>query len=99
MPLIETMQKSNIAHNIFFRKGKAWIYPLVNELSGFNQSDIGIASMELSGHLILKTEDHLALTPSECRDLILAQALPMDKINDLLSEAFPTNYVIALRWQ
>jgi len=88
MLLVNTMQGMDIGHNIFFRKGKAWIYPRVNELSGFDHSCVGIASTELSGHMILKTEEHLKLTSLELKNLILEQSLPMEKIDNILKEAF-----------
>eukprot|EP00494_Astrolonche_serrata_P002595 UN02601 len=61
MKIVSVCQKLDQAHNMFFTPDRIFIYPRINELEGFDQTKVGVAAMEFSGHFILKTEDHLKI--------------------------------------
>ena len=53
MEIISTLQSEDIGHNMFFTKNEIFIFPRINEYSNFDQSKIGVATMEFSGKFLL----------------------------------------------
>jgi len=75
MEYVKAMQDLNIAHNIFFSHTGAYIFPRQHQPANPDETKVNIATMEASGHMILKSEEHFNFTEEYLSDQIRGASL------------------------